>query len=81
MASRTESRALAAIKELEREHPEIRQKGGIHFLQLDLANLESSQAASCAFLEKEERLDILSKFSWPYMYDSRFLITITPISK
>lgn len=61
MASRTESRALAAIKELETEHPELTQKAGIVFLQLDLASLESSQAAARSFLEKEDRLDILSR--------------------
>jgi NAD(P)-dependent dehydrogenase (short-subunit alcohol dehydrogenase family) len=61
MASRTKSRALAAIEELCKEHPEIAEKGGIIFLQLDLTSLESCQKAARDFLEKEERLDILSK--------------------
>jgi NAD(P)-dependent dehydrogenase (short-subunit alcohol dehydrogenase family) len=60
MASRTESRALAAIEELEKEHPEIKEQGGIHFLPLDLTDLESCQSAAREFLAKEERLDVLS---------------------
>lgn len=65
MASRTEARARDAIKELYGEHPEIasaaKQGGGIEFLPLDLCNLASCQAAAKIFLEKENRLDILSK--------------------
>lgn len=68
MASRTESRALAAIEELYKKYPEIAQKGGIVFLQLDLTSLESCQAAARAFLEKEQRLDILSK---PFVFHGR----------
>ncbi|KDQ21285.1 hypothetical protein BOTBODRAFT_197762 [Botryobasidium botryosum FD-172 SS1] len=59
MASRTESRALSAIEELENDHPEIKSKAGIVFLQLDLTSLASCQAAAKQFLEKETRLDIL----------------------
>lgn len=60
MASRTESRALSAIKELESEHPELAQKAGIIFLHLDLSSLQSCQSAARSFLELEDRLDILS---------------------
>jgi NAD(P)-dependent dehydrogenase (short-subunit alcohol dehydrogenase family) len=59
MASRTESRALAAIEDLKKDHPELADKPEITFLHLDLASLESSMAAARSFLEKEERLDIL----------------------
>ncbi|KDQ21289.1 hypothetical protein BOTBODRAFT_25713 [Botryobasidium botryosum FD-172 SS1] len=59
MASRTESRAHGAIDELENDHPEIKSKAGIVFLQLDLTSLASCQAAAKQFLEKETRLDIL----------------------
>jgi len=62
MASRTETRAVAAIEELEREHPELQGKSRIVFLQLDLASLESCQRAAKEVLENEERLDILSGF-------------------
>ena len=61
MASRTEARARTAIEELQNEHPEIKEKGGrIEFLQLDLCDLKSCQAAARSFLDKEKRLDILS---------------------
>ena len=61
MASRTESRALDAIRGLKEDHPELEKKNGeIIFLQIDLTSLESCQAAARTFLEKEERLDILS---------------------
>lgn len=76
MASRTESRALAAIKELESEHPELAQKPGIAFLQLDLSSLESSQTAAQTFLEKEERLDILSGSCYFYTH-SRLLTFVS----
>jgi len=56
---RTESKALAAIEELEREHPEIKEQGGIHLLRLDLTDLESCQSAAREFLTKEGRLDVL----------------------
>lgn len=61
MTSRTKSRALAAIPELEKEHPEINQRGEIVFLQLNLSSLQSCVAAAQTFLEKEERLDILGR--------------------
>jgi len=59
MASRTESRAREAIKQLYKENPELEKKAGIEFLQLDLCDLASCQAAARTFLEKENRLDIL----------------------
>lgn len=63
MASRTESRAIECIDELERDHPELHGKSRIIFLKLDLTSLESCQRAAKEFLEKEERLDILSMCS------------------
>ncbi|TFK69854.1 NAD(P)-binding protein [Pluteus cervinus] len=60
MASRTESRANAAIEEITAKHPEIAEKGGsIVFLELNLCDLKACQAAAQEFLRKEERLDIL----------------------
>lgn len=61
MASRTESRARAAIDELTKEHPEIKEKTGIEYLKLDLTDLKSCQEAAKTFLAKEQRLDILSE--------------------
>lgn len=59
MASRTESRALGAIEDIIKVNPEIANKGGIHFLKLDLMDLKSCQNAARDFLSKESRLDIL----------------------
>ncbi|TDL15958.1 short chain dehydrogenase [Rickenella mellea] len=59
MASRTESRALAAIDDLNKENPDLSKKAGVFFLQLDLSNITSCQTAARNFLEKESRLDIL----------------------
>lgn len=60
MASRTESRALSAIEELKKEHPELSKKAGIVFLPLNLASFESVISSARIYLEKEERLDLLS---------------------
>ncbi|KZS88823.1 NAD(P)-binding protein [Sistotremastrum niveocremeum HHB9708] len=61
MASRTESRALAAIEKINTENPEIKSEGkpGIEWLPLDLVSIKSCQNAAKTFLEKEKRLDIL----------------------
>ncbi|KZS88813.1 NAD(P)-binding protein [Sistotremastrum niveocremeum HHB9708] len=62
MASRTESRALAAISKLHSDHPELKQKAGIVWLKLDLCDLQSCRNAAREVLEKEGesgRLDIL----------------------
>ena len=46
MASRTESRANAAIEEITKQYPDIAEKGGsIEFLKLDLCDLKGCQAA------------------------------------
>lgn len=57
LASRTESRARAAIKELTKAHKAL--EGRIVFLRLDLADLKGCQQAAQEFLAKENRLDIL----------------------
>jgi NAD(P)-dependent dehydrogenase (short-subunit alcohol dehydrogenase family) len=54
MASRTESKAKAAIEELNTERPL-----DIHFLQIDLMDLSSAKTCAAQFLSKESRLDIL----------------------
>jgi len=70
MATRTESRALSSIEELEKDHPEFKERAAIVFLQIDLTSLVSCQTAARAFLEKEERLDMLVNnagiMGWPY---------------
>lgn len=54
MASRTESKARSAIDELNKEKPV-----DIHYLNLDLKNLNSAKDCAKDFLSKEDRLDIL----------------------
>jgi NAD(P)-dependent dehydrogenase (short-subunit alcohol dehydrogenase family) len=77
MATRTESRALSSIQELEKDHPEFKGRAAIVFLQIDLTSLVSCQTAARAFLEKEERLDMLgtSAFFW-YIIDLRGFIVV-----
>ncbi len=60
MASRTESRALAAIEEMKTRDEAIKKADNVKFLKLDLADLKSCREAANAILEKEDRLDILS---------------------
>jgi len=59
MASRTESRALAAIEEMKTRDEAIKKADNVKFLKLDLADLKSCREAANAILEKEDRLDIL----------------------
>ncbi|THH09114.1 hypothetical protein EW146_g8786 [Bondarzewia mesenterica] len=54
IASRNKDKALRALDEIQRETGHQAQ-----FLQLDLADLDSVQAAANLFLQKENRLDIL----------------------
>ncbi|KAH9811257.1 hypothetical protein DFH28DRAFT_464746 [Melampsora americana] len=55
MASRTESRAKAAISKIKEEVPEAQ----IEFLYFDLTILSSAKKAAMDFMDKEKRLDIL----------------------
>lgn len=54
MASRTESKARAAIEELNKESPL-----DVHFIEIDLMKLSSAKTCAEQFLAKESRLDIL----------------------
>ena len=74
MATRTESRALSSIQELEKDHPEFKERAAIVFLPIDLTNLASCQAAARTFLEKEERLDMLSAASVRYVLNLLFIV-------
>jgi NAD(P)-dependent dehydrogenase (short-subunit alcohol dehydrogenase family) len=53
LACRTESKAREAIKQIGFG------KGSLHFLQLDLADLDSVRRAADEVLAKEKRLDVL----------------------
>jgi NAD(P)-dependent dehydrogenase (short-subunit alcohol dehydrogenase family) len=57
MASRSEERAQAAIKEV--TSVDLTKASHVKFLHLDLADLNSVRSAAAAFAEQESRLDIL----------------------
>lgn len=56
-ASRTRSRGEAAIADIQKAFPESR--GTLHFIEVDLEDLESVQKAARGFLKEEDRLDML----------------------
>lgn len=59
MASRTESKALAAIKEIKAQLPKEAKDTSIEFLPLDLSSLQSVKAAAQTFTSSSTRLDLL----------------------
>ncbi|VDC05280.1 unnamed protein product [Peniophora sp. CBMAI 1063] len=59
LACRTEDRAVAAIAKLEEEVPEIKGKDRLHFIQVDMGNMQSVKRAAEEFVQKEKRLDVL----------------------
>ena len=61
MASRSESRALAAIEELYKEKV-LPGRGSVEWLELDLSKPHSIHQSVQNFLGKEARLDILSEW-------------------
>lgn len=56
MAARNESKALAAIEQL---NAEDMADGSVHWLKLDLSDPRLAKQAAEEFLHKEKRLDIL----------------------
>ncbi|KAJ7083145.1 NAD-P-binding protein [Mycena belliarum] len=73
MAARSEERAADAIKQLKSE--DIKD-GSVHWLKLDLTDPRAAKQSAREFLEKEERLDILSS-SADHLVD---IMTINHIS-
>jgi NAD(P)-dependent dehydrogenase (short-subunit alcohol dehydrogenase family) len=59
MASRTESKALAAIKEIKSQLPKSSSDVSIEFLRLNLKSLKSVAAAAESFSSQNTRLDLL----------------------
>ena len=59
LACRSEDRALAAIEKLEGEVSEIKGKDRLHFIQVDMGNMQSVKRAAAEFIQKEKRLDVL----------------------
>ena len=60
MAARSEARALAAIEQLYRDGI-LPGPGSVEWLELDLSAPHSVPLSAQKFLDKENRLDILSK--------------------
>jgi NAD(P)-dependent dehydrogenase (short-subunit alcohol dehydrogenase family) len=60
LACRSETRAHAAMAEIEREMGAAPSQSKLRFLQLDLASLHATKAAAEEFARREERLDVLS---------------------
>lgn len=63
LAARSEERGRNAIRRLKQEGLGLG-NGEIVFLHLDLADLHGTHAVARKFMELEDRLDILSKFSF-----------------
>lgn len=61
MATRDAARAAEAILKLEAENLG---DGSVQFIQLDLSDPRAVSRVAKEFLEKENRLDILSKSPW-----------------
>jgi len=59
LGARSEERAKAAIKKIEDAHPEVKEKGLLVWLPLDLTEPSGVVKSAKSFMEKEERLDIL----------------------
>lgn len=57
LAARSEERAQSAMQWIRESHPNS--KGTLHFLHLDLNDLEGIKPSAEAFLKKETRLDVL----------------------
>jgi NAD(P)-dependent dehydrogenase (short-subunit alcohol dehydrogenase family) len=62
MAARNESKAVAAIAELERQGLG---DGSVHFLECNLPDPHAVKRAAEAFLKQETRLDILGASPLP----------------
>lgn len=65
LAARNESKATAAIAQLEAEGLQLG-PGLVEWLYLDLSDPRKAKAAAEAFLKKETRLDILGESSAGY---------------
>ncbi|KAF2850285.1 NAD(P)-binding protein [Plenodomus tracheiphilus IPT5] len=57
LGARSAEKAQSAIQWIKEQHPNA--QGALHYLHLDLDNLEGIKASAEAFLSKEKRLDVL----------------------
>jgi len=72
MTARSEARAKSAIERLEKEGKEPG-NGEVLWHELDLVDPRKAKASAENFMEKEERLDILSMSSSFFMDDASSL--------
>lgn len=66
MGARNEQKAKAAIEKIQKAGLEPG-NGEVVWLPLDYSDPRDAKKAAEGFLEKEERLDILSEFARPYL--------------
>jgi NAD(P)-dependent dehydrogenase (short-subunit alcohol dehydrogenase family) len=59
LGARSEKRALAAIKQIENTHPEVKKNELVIWLPLDLTEPADVIESAKDFMRKEQRLDIL----------------------
>ena len=59
MGARSEGRAKAAIKKIEDAHPEVKEKGLVVWLALDLTEPKDVLRSAQDFMRREKRLDII----------------------
>jgi len=80
LTTRSEQKALEAIKRIEAEVVAIRGSGRLQWLTMDLSSVKSAKAAAQAFLQKEDKLDILvnnaGMMASPYSETSEGLSTV-----
>ena len=60
MGARSETKAQAAMERLKASGAG---EGEVHHLSLDLSDVKAAEASARSFLEKEDRLDILSTYA------------------
>lgn len=63
VGARSESKTKEAIQTYERKYAEVKKKGQLVWLPLDLATPKGVAKSAERFLSSEQTLDILSKYS------------------
>ncbi|KAI5479631.1 NAD-P-binding protein [Pseudohyphozyma bogoriensis] len=59
VACRSEERGLAAIANMVKDYPDLKDKANLHYLKLDLSTVVGTKRAALSFMDLETRLDIL----------------------
>lgn len=75
LGARSEKRALAAIKQIEDVFPEVKKKGSVIWLPLDLTEPADVIESAKDFMRREQRLDILGEKKTTNPYGKIFELT------